>query len=216
LLVFLPIAWDWNNSQQAFCVPVYGILCGGTSFEIFKFEGTPVKPHSFSRGCFIGDPHPLRRGLPIGDFTLTENTKPFIRDLRLICETIFDVMLVSYVNSLNAFRNQSEDRCRTEGKPRNGLLQWQLWDQAITSARDALDKCREAEVDRRADVIDRANVTVDEAFKALEHRYDFFFSLCGEFTSTDCVSVISVELVPTVYKTELIMSGWVDIEVERM
>jgi hypothetical protein len=121
----------------------------------------------------MGDPHPLRRGLPIRDFMLTESTASFIRDVRLICETIFDIMLSGYISTLTAFRNQSEDKCRKESKPRRGTLPWELWDEAIKCANDALEKCREGEVYRRADTIDRADALTTEAIEALKHRYTF-------------------------------------------
>ena len=166
-------ACDWNNTRDNFSVPIYGILSDGESFEFFKFDGS-TKPYSFSRGCFPGDPAPLRRGLKLGDFTLAADALPFMRDLRVVCETTFHVMLLAYISSLKAFRGRSEMRSKKAGQPRKSLDKWEA---AVMSANQALEKCRDAEAKREAGDYRDANAIATEGMEALKTRYDFRYTI---------------------------------------
>lgn len=104
----------------------------------------------------------------MSDFTLT-GPALFIRDLQQICEIIFDLLLGAYISSLTAFRDRSQRRAKREGKPRTSL---EKWDQALTHAKDALIKFRNAEIKRHGKLIEDANTLVEEAMKDLKLRYD--------------------------------------------
>jgi hypothetical protein len=90
-----------------------------------------------------------------------------MRDLRAVCETVFDLMLVAYVSSLEASRNRSANRGVKEGKPGKSL---EKWEEAIKSGNEALTMCRDAEMKRQANDIKAANVTVKEGVEALRLR----------------------------------------------
>jgi hypothetical protein len=164
---FVETACDWNNTRLNFAVPVYGILCDGSTFEFFLFDGS-TKPYSFSRGCLSGDPPIFRNGLRLEDFTKTETPRPFIHTLRPICEITFDLLLRGYISSLNAYHSRSSKRSEKEQKPRKSLDKWV---EAVKFAEEALKKFREADAKRHADLIDESNEIAQEAMKSLNLRY---------------------------------------------
>jgi len=141
VLVFIELeVCSWTNSRGSpSLVPVFGILCDGAKFEFFKFQ-EDGNSYTFSRGCIPGDPRAFRIGLPISDPSL--NPTLFLKELRIICETIFDIMLQAYVLSLEAFRDRSVERGKKFNPPRKGLTKWE---DALKSARSALDKFRRAD-----------------------------------------------------------------------
>ena len=159
---------DLNNHSRDFSLPIHCIFSHGMSFEFYKFERTPNP--SFLRGCFSGDPKHLRRGLQVPDFTIMETSLPFIIQLRLVCETIFDVMLSAYIAGLKAYYNRSKDKGEKQGSMRPSLYGW---DEALQSAELAQTKFREAEHHRKDGDIDSADGTVDRALLALQTRYYF-------------------------------------------
>ncbi|KAF8342428.1 hypothetical protein F5887DRAFT_1062352 [Amanita rubescens] len=186
-------ACDWDNTQANFCgIPIYGILCDGITFEFFLFDGS-TRPSDFYRGCFPGDPKHLRRGLRLSDFTLMEKTTQFICDLRPICESIFDIMVVGYISSLTAYRDRSFRQGIKQGEPIKSLDKWNL---AVQRAEEALSKSRGAELMRQAAYFDDADTIAQNAINTLK---------------------LSIELIPEpiFYETPLIMSGWDDEVIQR-
>jgi hypothetical protein len=181
----------WNNTRQGLHVPVIGILCDGNVFQFFLFDGS-TKPFSFSRGTLPGDPPTLRHGFKLDDFTAAESSRPFLRALRQICEIIFDLLLQSYISSLDAYRNRSVGKGKKEGRPRKSTPEWEA---ALCFAGDALEKFRAAETMRQNNLPDDANTTVQDAMDILKR---------------------SIDKVPIIDKTSLIMSGWDDGEVETI
>ncbi|KAF9505804.1 hypothetical protein BS47DRAFT_1385816 [Hydnum rufescens UP504] len=172
---------DLDNAKNSFSLPIYCILCDELSFEFFKFERNPNP--TFRRGCFHGDPKRLRRGLRVPDFEEAESALPFILHLRCVCEIIFDVMLRGYIAGLEAYEKQSKAIGDKQGSKRSSL---DGWDQAHKSAQDALAMFRNAEDQRRGGDVYSANTTVKEAILMLNR---------------------STGAVPTMYHSELIMSG---------
>ena len=162
------VACCWNNTQQGFHVPVFGILCDGNAFQFFLFDGS-TKPFSFSRGTLPGDPPAIRYGFKLDDFTSAESSRPFLRALRQICEIIFDLLLQSYISSLDAYRNRSVGKGRKEGRPRQSTHEWE---EALCFAGDALEKFRAAETMRWNNLPGEANTTVQDAMDILKRRYD--------------------------------------------
>src|ERR1700722_8456905 len=152
-------ACDWNNTTQGYDVPIVGILCHGTSFEFFSFNGS--KSPKFTRGCLPGDPKKFRRGLRLADFTL-DGPGAFMADLRPICEIIFDLLVGAYISSLTAFRDRSQRRGNRERK----------WEEALMHAQEAFKKFRDAETQRKCKQIGAANSLVDNAMEALKRRYE--------------------------------------------
>jgi hypothetical protein len=157
---------DWNNTTQGYDVPIIGILCDGTSFEFFSFDGSNSR--KFARGCLPGDPKKFRRGLRLADFTL-DGPAPFMADLRRICEIIFDLLVGAYISSLTSFRDRSQRRGNRELKPRKNL---EKWDEALKHAKEAFKEFRAAETKREGKHIEEANSLVEDAMKALKLRYE--------------------------------------------
>jgi len=172
-----PLEWtacDDINTHDGFSLPIHCILCDGLTFEFFKFENWHAAP--FLRGCFVGDPEHLRRGLRLPDFTNDPTSLPFILQLRRICETVFDVMLCAYISGLEAHHKQSKGRGEREGSKRPSL---DKWDQALAFAQDALKTFREAESQRSRGDVASANASVQEALRALQKRYYLQSSSCS-------------------------------------
>jgi hypothetical protein len=143
---------------------VYGILCDGASFQFFLFDGS-TKPPSFYRGTYVEDLY--QRGLRLADFTETDRARSFIRSLRIICETIFDLLLHGYISSVKAYRDRSNNCSPEHSKPRKSL---DKWDEAVSSANEALEKFRDAEMKRLKKDRAGANALVREAQTALKLR----------------------------------------------
>jgi hypothetical protein len=161
-----------HKGFQTFRIPVYGILCGdssgGSVFEFFLFDGT-TNPYSFKYGlgpdnsqCFqLPDP---------GGITNTNPARPFIHALRPICEIIFDLLLSGYVSSLKAYHNYSVDKSNKstiecQSKKTGG------WEEPTSAAVHAWQGFRNAEMKRQTQLIDEANLIVEEAMKSLKYRY---------------------------------------------
>lgn len=137
-------------------------------FQFFLFDGS-TKPFSFSHGTLPGDPPTLRYGFKLDDFTAAESSRPFIRALRQICEIIFDLLLQSYISSLDAYRNRSVGKGKEEHRPRKSTHELE---EALCLAGDALEQFRAAETMRRNNLPDEANTTVQDAMDILKRRYD--------------------------------------------
>ncbi|KAF8224600.1 hypothetical protein L208DRAFT_1310410, partial [Tricholoma matsutake] len=180
---------DLNNSSHKFSLPIHCVFTDGWTFEFFKFERNPTP--SFIRGCFLGDPKHLRRGLEILNFASMKTSLPFILQLRCACEVIFDVMLSAYITGLKAYYSRSEEQGKKQGSKRPSL---DGWERALQSAERALAAFREAEGQREGGDLDSADATVDQALLALQE-------------STGAVS--------TEYTSDLIMKDWDDVEVRK-
>jgi hypothetical protein len=160
-----PTACDWNNTRFDISIPIYGILCDGSSFQFFTFDGS-TKPYKFSMGVVPGSRFRVAGGLPLVDFSSEPTARAFIHSLRPICETIFNLLLVAYIASLKVFRDRSASR-HEQRKSLDG------WDEALKFAEEALEKSQDAEALRRDNLIIDADATTETAFKTLKLRYNF-------------------------------------------
>jgi len=139
------------------------VLCDGTTFEFFKFQ-EHGNSYTFSRGCIPGDPELFRRGLPI---STPSNPTVFLKELRIVCETLFDIMLQAYILSLEAFRNRSVESSKKLKAPRKSLVKWEG---ALVLAHSASGKCRRAEESRINGQINEANSISQEGIQDLASR----------------------------------------------
>ena len=128
-------------------------------FQFFLFDGS-TKPFSFSRGTLPGDP---RDRFTLNDSTVAESSQ--LGTLRQTCEIIFDLLLQSYISSLDAYQSRSVGKVKKEGSTHE-------CEEALRFAGDALEKFRAAETIRRDNLPDEANTTVQDAMKILKRRYD--------------------------------------------
>jgi hypothetical protein len=165
VLIFTEIACSWKNSHVSpSLVPVFGVLCDGSTFEFFKFQ-EQGNSYTFSRGCIPGDPQPFQQGLPISNPSI--NPKLFLKELRIISETLFDIMLQAYTSSLEAFRDRSVERSKKTNVPRKSPTKWE---DALQSVCSASDKCRKADESRINGRIKDANSIAQEGFQDLASR----------------------------------------------
>ena len=132
-------------------------------FQFFLFDGSS-EPCSFSHGTLPGDHPALRLGFKLDDFTAAESSGPFIRALRQICEITFDLLIQSYILSLDAHRNRFVSRDKTEGRPTHD------WEGALCFASDGLEKFRAAETTCQ-DNPNEADTTAQDAIDILKRRY---------------------------------------------
>jgi len=142
------------------------VLYYRSTFQFFTFDSS-TRPYKFSMGITSGSHLCVAGGLPLVNFTSESTSRHFIQSLRPICETVFNVLLVAYSSSLKIFRERSASR--------NGQrMVLDGWDRALNFAAKALDESRDADAMRWDNLIVNADVTVEEAFKALQFRYNFY------------------------------------------
>ena len=137
-----------------------------------------------------------------------ETSRPFIFELRRVCESIFDTMLCAYIAGLKAYFKQSEENGKKQGTKRPSL---DGWGRAGKSAELALRRFRDAEDQRHEGNLDYADATVDQAFRALQERYVLRLSVHRLLFLT----LLSTGAVPTFYCSPLIMNGWDPTEVRK-
>jgi hypothetical protein len=155
-----PTAYDWNNTRFDISIPIYGILCDGSSFQFFTFDGN-TKPYKFSMGVVPGSRFRVAGGLPLFDFSSEPTARAFIHSLRPICETVFNLLLVAYIASLKVFRDRSASR-HGQRKSLDG------WDKALKFAEGALEKSQDAEALRRGNSIVDADATTESLKQPLK------------------------------------------------
>lgn len=166
LILFNPTACEWNNKQFDVSIPIFCILYYRSTFQFFTFDGS-TWPYKFAMGITSGSHLCVAGGLPLVNFTFESTSRHFIQSLRPICETVFNMLLVVYSSSLRIFRERSASR--------NGQrMVLDGWDRALDFATKALDESQDADAMRQDNLIIDADVTVEEAFKALRLRYNFY------------------------------------------
>jgi hypothetical protein len=95
------IACDYANDCRNFpATIVYGVLCDGSTFEFFSFNGKTIPP-TFSRGIFRTSTPPAQL-LAIANYYGTSRVD-FILSLRPICETMFYFLLLAYKTGIQAY-----------------------------------------------------------------------------------------------------------------
>lgn len=142
-------------------------------------------------GPFVETLH-LREGFELPDHSRSSTPLPFICALRPICEITFGLLLNSYIASLDAYNKRSVAQATKEGKPRQCTREWE---KALTAAHSASIKFQDAETRRQEQLLTEANKLAQDAMDLL---------------------ICSIQTVPDIVKTNLIMTGWNEEEVERL
>src|SRR5437763_3495728 len=124
------------NFQNGFNVPIMAVLCDGKNFYFFEFQdrrqGHRATP-KFSIGkCPDGYDHQA-----ISDLDPVNDTVAFMRQTRLISESLYYVFLNGYRSGLEAYWNRSVERSKSQGTQRQSTPKWYS---AIASARKALEE----------------------------------------------------------------------------
>ena len=183
-----PTVSDSNNKALCFDVPVYGILCDGSSYHFFSFDS---KSRQFSES----------KGLPLVYISSDGPTaRPFVDSLRPICESIFSILLTTYRASLKAHH----DRAEFQHKEHKTVLDWYI---AFKFADEALRFSQDAEWIGRNESIAQADIRTEQTFSDIKHRYSlskirFLFAL----------TIFSLAKVPIAreYVKPSLMDGWSD------
>jgi hypothetical protein len=104
-IAFIAWACDYANDRRNFPPAiVYGVLCDGSTFEVFSFNGR-ITPPTFSRSV-SRTPTPPAQLLAIANYYGTSRVD-FILSLRPICETMFYFFLLSYKTEIQAYTTHS-------------------------------------------------------------------------------------------------------------
>lgn len=104
--------------------------------------------------------------IKLDDFTRSRNTQRFIHTLHQTSEIIFDLLLQSYISSLDAYQNCSIGKGKKEGMLKKTTHEWE--DSALHFAGDALEKFQAAETMQRDNLPNKANTTVQQAMGLLK------------------------------------------------
>ena len=119
---------DYANDRRNFPSSlIYGILCDGTSFEFFSFDGS-ASPPAFSRGIFNN----LKR-LSLTNYHGTTEID-YMRSLRPVCEVLFYFLLLAYRAGIQAYMLRSKNEGARMKRPRESTPGWTEADKLATSA----------------------------------------------------------------------------------
>jgi hypothetical protein len=147
------------NLQNGFNVPIMAILCDGSYFYYFKFEGR--RQAGNASPFFLGT-------LPDGfsqQRIVQPNSGNFLRQTRFICDTLYYVFLDGYRSGLEAYWNRSMERGRNalrESTPR--------WHNAKVLAGKALEEAKSAWKLRQEDKLEESNASAETALQYLKAR----------------------------------------------
>jgi hypothetical protein len=133
-------ACDYDNFQQGFNLPVYGILSDGASWMFFRFLRTRFPGGAVQlnvlRGALRSPSGSVVLQHYIPQFQASSSTD-YVRALRPTCEYIYSILLKGFVNSLDAYCTQST---------RRGRASTSQWFRSREVAEGALEKAEKAEV----------------------------------------------------------------------
>lgn len=158
-----------NNEKQGFSVPILGILCDGSSFEFFSYDGYSK---TFSRGLLVSKSIP--GSTAIARVTLPPITQAtgieYIRALRPLCESFYFLLLKGFLAGLEAYIRRARDYGSDGSRNYGSEGQWEL---ALAKAVFARNKSVEAGETAMDGHIQKAERLADEAKALLEERYVF-------------------------------------------
>jgi hypothetical protein len=124
------------NFQNGFNVPIMAILCDGHYFYFFKFEGR--RQAGGAPQFFLGKFPDGSWRQPIAE-TNSDDPRDFLRQTRLLCESLYYVFLSGYRSGLEAYWNRSVER--SKGTLRESTPKWH---NATVSAGKALEEAKSA------------------------------------------------------------------------
>jgi hypothetical protein len=143
-------------------MPIMGILCDGNWFYFFKFEDG--RQAGSAPKFFLGK-------FPNGDWRQRivernpNDPKEFLRQTRLLCESLYFVFLSGYQAGLEAYWNRSVERSKNvsrESTPK--------WLAAKVLAGKALDEAKSAWNLRQENKLEESKVSADRALQFLFAR----------------------------------------------
>jgi hypothetical protein len=150
------------NCQGRYNVPIMAILCDGSHFHFFKFvDGRPAgnAPQFFSGKFPDGS---LRQRIAEMN---PDDPRDFLRQTRLLCESLYFVFLSGYQAGFEAYWNRSVKRSKEtlrESTPK--------WHVAKVSAEKALEEAKSAWNLRQEKKLEESNASAQRALQFLVTR----------------------------------------------
>jgi hypothetical protein len=150
------------NFQNGFNMPIMAILCDGYYFYFFKFEdrrqagGVPQ--------FFLGNFPDGSWRQPIAE-TNSDDPQDFLRQTRLLCESLYYVFLSGYRSGLEAYWTRSVER--SKGALRESTPKWH---NATVSAGKALEEAKSAWNLRQEKKLEESNASAQRALQFLVTR----------------------------------------------
>jgi hypothetical protein len=143
------------------------ILCDGSFFYFFKFvDGRPAgNAIQFFMGKFPDGSWRQPIAETNSDDHDENNARNFLRQTRLICESLYFVFLSGYQAGLEAYWNQSMER--SKNAPRESTPKWHV---AKVCAEKALEEAKSAWNVRQEDQYEESEVSADRALQYLVTR----------------------------------------------
>ncbi|KAF3315328.1 hypothetical protein TWF173_003872 [Orbilia oligospora] len=185
-------ACNLSNEKQGFSVPIVGILCDGSSFEYFSYDGYSK---SFSRGLLVAKSTPGSTAIarvtlpPITQATGVE----YIRALRPLCESFYFLLLKGFLAGLEAYIRRARDYGAGDGTRNYGSeSEWEL---ALAKAVFARNKSVEAgetaiegNVQGAEKLADEARMLLEESLTSIPSGYQRRVSLMANFEIADSLT----------------------------
>lgn len=109
-----------------------------------------------------------QRGISVREFSESDNRLPFILDLRVACEVVFDIMLSAYTEALKAYLRRSQLKSKLTKTTRLSLKGWHDAQKAVESAQEEF---RRGEGLRLRGELDNADMAVKAGVTKLQRRY---------------------------------------------
>jgi hypothetical protein len=153
------------NLQNGFNVPIMAILCDGSYFYFFRFKDrrqTGSAPQFFLGKFPDGD---WRQRIAEANPDNPNDPRNFLRQTRLLCESLYYVFLSGYRSGLEAYWNRSVERSKgalRESTPR--------WHNATVSAGKALEEAKSAWNLRQENKLEESKASAEKALQFLVAR----------------------------------------------
>jgi hypothetical protein len=191
-MVYISACDHFNNRFNLPFFPIYGILCNGSTYEFFSFDGSSSPP-TISRGVFH-PPNPSILALP--DYRCITEID-FICKLRPICEALFYILLLAFKNGVQVKACHGENRAQ----PYENMPQWNkahlFATQALMHAKDAAAKAavHNNDADEKAEL----------ALECLQQR--FFLQLLISTSQNLFFFIYSLTTIPAYYQRKFDLLG---------
>ncbi|KAL0632801.1 hypothetical protein Q9L58_008317 [Maublancomyces gigas] len=166
-------ACDLLNENNGFRSTIYAVLCDGSSFEYFSFDGS-TRPPVFSRGVtFLSDGTTASRiSLPSYEST---TRRDYIKALRPICESFYAMFLHGYLVGLQAYHDRSLRKAAEDGRERESTPAWfaalGFAEQAVSQAARAAVVAAEGDLDGADECATNAREVLNKSLGAAPPTY---------------------------------------------
>jgi hypothetical protein len=143
LILYILACDHFNNRFNLPSFPIHGILCDGTTFEFFSFDGS-TSPPTISCGAFhTSNSDRPSMGPSLADYSAGPRID-FICNFWPVCEVLFYILLLASKNGVQVKACHGENKA----KPYKNKHRWNeahlLATQALMHAKDAAAKAADA------------------------------------------------------------------------